>query len=243
MSDRRALETTALALLDGLLSACAGLLAAGTGAWRAAERADLVPGWAPTFGWLATSCGFALGLALATWRLARPDAPARSLGRSAGCVLLTCAIAASLTSAAGLSEVLQDFTLFAGAPVFLWLAGAWTFVGPREGRGLRGLAAASTVVALVAMPFTAWPLRLLLPVSRPALESLADRAEAGLPLDLPAQAGLLRVVRVERVSGVLLVTSPDPSGSVGLARCECAPGAEPWGSVGVGSGWELVQQD
>lgn len=143
---------------------------------------------------------------------------------------------------AGLSEIPHSFALLAGAPIFLWLAGAWTLVGPREGRGLRAVAAASAVVALVAIPFTLWPLRLVLPVSRPTLEALADRAEAGLPLDLPAQAGLLRVVKVDLVGGVLLVTSPDPSGSVGLARCEPSPGGEPWGTD-VGGGWQLVQQD
>jgi hypothetical protein len=76
-------------------------------------------------------------------------------------------------------------------------------------------------IAPLAMMFTDWPLRLAFLASRPALERLADRVEAGQALRRPEWAGRYRVVGSAidpRTGNVGLVLSPNPAGRSGFVR-------------------------
>jgi hypothetical protein len=79
----------------------------------------------------------------------------------------------------------------------------------------------------LSMLLTFWPFRLAFLASRPALDRLADRVEAGQPVTSPEWAGLYRVVAsaVDPSSGsVGLIIDADPSGRTGFVRVSVGPG-------------------
>jgi hypothetical protein len=75
--------------------------------------------------------------------------------------------------------------------------------------------------APLSMLFTLWPLRLAFFASRPAMDRLADRVNAGQAIGSPEWAGLFRVVgsAIEPTKGnVGLIIDPNPGGRSGFVR-------------------------
>lgn len=78
----------------------------------------------------------------------------------------------------------------------------------------------------LSMLLTFWPFRLAFLVSRPAMDRLADRVDAGQAVTSPEWAGLFRVVGSTTdasTRNVGLIIDPDPSGRSGFVRVSFSP--------------------
>ena len=72
------------------------------------------------------------------------------------------------------------------------------------------------------MALTFWPLHLAFAISRPAMNRLADRVAAGMPVGFPRQVGVYTIVSAKRDIGinpdVALFVDDDPNGPSGFVR-------------------------
>jgi hypothetical protein len=118
-------------------------------------------------------------------------------------------------------------------PAVIGTGAAWASAATRRSARPRRspLVAWPLVLVLALLPLsmllTFWPFRLAFLASRPALDRLADRVEAGQPVTSPEWAGLFRVVAsvVDSSSGnVGLIIDADPSGRSGFVRASVGPG-------------------
>ena len=118
-------------------------------------------------------------------------------------------------------------------PTIIGTGVAWASAATRRTAKSRRspLVAWPLVLVLTLLPLsmllTFWPFRLAFLASRPALDRLADRVEAGQPVTSPEWAGLFRVVAsaVDPSSGnVGLIMDPAPSGRSGFVRVSVGPG-------------------
>jgi hypothetical protein len=108
-------------------------------------------------------------------------------------------------------------------PIVLGSGVAW--IRGTNGRHRRSMAWA-LVLSFVALPmsmaFGDWPIRLAFRVSRPALDRLADRIEAGDPPRWPVRAGLIRVSGIARghrhSANIALSIDADSDGNSWLVR-------------------------
>ncbi len=118
-------------------------------------------------------------------------------------------------------------------PTVIGTGAAWASAATRRSARPRRspLVAWPLVLVLALSPLsmllTYWPFRLAFLASRPAMDRLADRVEAGQRVTSPEWAGLFRVVAsaVDPSTGnVGLVIDADPSGRSGFVRASVGPG-------------------
>lgn len=209
------------------------------------EAPQVLPRVLPPVLSLWLSIATALGLALFAWRK-RPGAPRPKPGdvlrRSAGCLLATCTLGILMACAWALGPITLP-ALF-GAMFALAVGAVW--IGAPVERG-RVAAVLTCCLLLASLPLAPWPLYLTTALSRPALDDVAERVEAGHVVRAPQRVGLLLVHRSElRGATPFLVTSPDASGAGGLARSPAAKvegDFNLWSSFALGRPWYAVFED
>jgi len=106
----------------------------------------------------------------------------------------------------------------------------------------------SAVAVALSVALTHWPLRLTFAVSRPALERLADRLEAGETVSSPQWAGLFYVRKAEINHGGMpcLWLNLEPNGYTGFARPSdgIAIGKyNDWSDYPLWQKWHLISED
>jgi hypothetical protein len=123
--------------------------------------------------------------------------------------------------------VLMFIGWFSAFPIVMGAGVAWASAATRRTASPRRcpLLAWPLVLVLALLPlsmlFTFWPFRLAFLASRPAMDRMADRVDAGQAVTSPEWVGLFRVVgsAVDPFNGnVGLIIDPDPSGRSGFVR-------------------------
>lgn len=164
-----------------------------------------------------------------------------------GLVLLAAVV---LCYSAGGNPTLSVLAAIAAAPILLLAAAAWA-CAPEPfpcSRHIRVAAALSFLALILSVAITQWPFRLAFELSRPSLERLAERVEAGYLPSAPMQAGRFRVLKATvHPSGVTcLWLDLDPAGYTGLVRCDRVKAGSSlslWSAYGLGPEWTLVSED
>lgn len=117
-------------------------------------------------------------------------------------------------------------------------------LSPRSRLVNRAIGAASLVV-LISVPLTHWPLRLAYHISRPKFETIAQVLRSGKTFPKPMQVGPFTIEKAEIDNGkVCLWTDLDPAGRTGFAKC--SPKDVPfnlWSITELDENWQYISED
>ncbi len=111
-----------------------------------------------------------------------------------------------------------------------WEANVQIRVDKRAVFGLAPLVVGVLSVLPLSMITTFWPLRVAFLVSRPALNRIADRVEAGEQIRRPEWAGLFLILKTksgQNEGDLALIVDDDPSGKSGFVRLHAPDGNSP----------------
>jgi len=108
------------------------------------------------------------------------------------------------------------------------------------------IASVLSLLIIISVAATDWPLRVTYALSRSSFDALAQRLRAGERAVAPMRAGLFRIRRAELSHHgiVCLWTHPDPGGSTGFVQCrrDYVP-FNLWSIVKLDDGWQFISED
>lgn len=159
--------------------------------------------------------------------------------------LLIWALGMTIASAAAVDvlPLVIFLTPVAFALCFLWparCAAGWKLTKTR-------VALALSLVLLISVGWTQWPLRLHFLMARPTIEALASRVEQGMRVDTPTWAGLFKIEKAEAnrfgVVCLWIAVSPDRDGFVRTPADKVDEQFNVWWTVNLDGEWQFVWED
>ena len=108
------------------------------------------------------------------------------------------------------------------------------------------IASVLSLLIIISVAVTHWPLRVTYALSRGSFDALAKRIRAGELIATPLRVGLFRVQRAELSHHgiVCLWTQPHPDGSTGFVQCrrDYVP-FNLWSLVKLDDHWQFISED
>ncbi len=185
-----------------------------------------------------------LALAVGCWAAVRGHCRRAAIGFGISILAANVLVASLSVYQQGWGWIGEAAGIFCGIPMILGFGTAWALALPWRDRFPRDpwplpvlILTLTMAVTPLATLLSSWPLRLAFLVSRPALESLADRVAAGQAPTFPTRAGLFRIAgsAIDPATGnVALITDPNPNHPSGFVRYQLGTPHRPFDSPFMG---------